>query len=147
MNVTALLASAALALAAAPSPASACDCNHEGKGGKADKTAAAPVAVPVAAEGAKPATPAKGAQVVTLTVTDDGFVPEVVKVKAGAPVQLVVTRKVERTCATEIVMKDFGVNQPLPLNKAVTVTVTPKAAGSYRFACAMDMIAGTLKVE
>jgi len=142
MNLPAILASAALVLAAAPSPARACDCNHEGKGAKA--AAAAPV---IGAEAAKPAAPVKGAQVVTLTVTDDGFVPEVVKVKAGTPVQLVVTRKVEKTCATEIVMKDFGVNQPLPLNKAVTVNVTPKGAGSYRFACGMDMIAGTLKVE
>ena len=142
MNVPVLLASAALALAAAPTPASACNCNHEGKGEKAAATAPA-----IGAEPAKAAAPAKGAQVVTLTVTDDGFVPEVVKVKAGAPVQLVVTRKVERTCATEIVMKDFGVNQPLPLNKPVTVNVAPKGAGSYRFACGMDMIAGTLKVD
>lgn len=146
MNVAVLLAAAALAVAAAPSPAAACDCNHEGKGEKAHHAAAPTPAV--AAEPSKAAAaPVKGAQVVTLTVTDDGFVPEVVKVKAGAPVQLVVTRKVERTCATEIVLKDFGVNQPLPLNKAVTVTVAPKGAGSYRFACGMDMIAGTLKVE
>jgi plastocyanin len=145
MNVAALLAAAALAVASAPTRAAACDCNHEGKGEKA--AAKAPGAAPVAAEPAKAAAPVKGAQVVTLTVTDDGFVPEVVKVKAGTPVQLVVTRKVERTCATEIVMKDFGVNQPLPLNKAVTVNVTPKGAGAYRFACGMDMIAGTLKVE
>ena len=32
----------------------------------------------------------------------------------------------ERTCATEIVMKDLGVNQPLPLGKPVTITLTPK---------------------
>jgi plastocyanin domain-containing protein len=89
----------------------------------------------------------KAAQVVNVTVTRDGFVPEQITVKKGQPVKLVVTRKIERTCATDIVMKDFGVNQALPLEKAVTVTVTPKKAGSYRFACAMDMIAGVLKVE
>jgi plastocyanin domain-containing protein len=142
MNVALLATAAALALAAAPSPAAACDCNHEGK---ADRAAAGSALA--APEAAAPKKAAKGAQVVKLTVTEDGFVPEVVTVKAGAPVQLVVTRTVEVTCATEIVMKDFGVNQPLPLNKPVTVTVTPKAAGAYRFACAMDMIAGTLKVE
>src|SRR5512133_1755175 len=86
-------------------------------------------------------------QVVTLEVTKEGFVPAQVKVKAGQPVKLVVTRKTEVTCATEIVMKDFGVNQKLPLNKAVTVTVTPKKPGTYRYACAMDMIAGDLKAE
>src|SRR5512138_2362694 len=47
-------------------------------------------------------------QVVNLEVTKEGFVPAEVKVKAGQPVKLVVTRKTEVTCATEIVMKDFG---------------------------------------
>ncbi len=96
---------------------------------------------------ASPAHAAVKEQVVQLSVTRDGFVPEQVKVKKGVPVKLVVTRKVDRTCATEIVMKDFGVHQALPLEKPVTVTVTPKKAGDYRFACGMDMIAGTLKVE
>ena len=86
-------------------------------------------------------------QVVQLSVTKDGFVPSSVTVKAGKPVKLVVTRSVERTCATEIVMRDFGLKQPLPLGTPVAVTVTPKKAGDYRYACGMDMIAGVLKVE
>jgi plastocyanin domain-containing protein len=86
-------------------------------------------------------------QVVKLAVTQDGFAPEKVTVKAGQPVKLVVTRQVERTCATEIVMKDFGVSQPLPLGKPVEVTVTPRKAGAYRFACGMDMIGGTLEAR
>ena len=43
--------------------------------------------------------------------------------------------------------RDFGVNQPLPLDKTVTVVVTPKKPGTYRFACGMDMIAGELRVQ
>ncbi len=89
----------------------------------------------------------QGVQVVQLTVTKDGFVPSQVTVKAGKPVKLVVTRRTERTCATEIVMKDFGVKEALPLEKPVTVNITPKKAGDYRYACGMDMIAGVLKVE
>jgi plastocyanin domain-containing protein len=68
-------------------------------------------------------------------------------VKAGRPVKLVVTRKTERTCATEIVVKEYGVNQPLPLDKAVEVTFTPTRPGTVRYACGMDMIAGVLTVE
>ena len=106
---------------------------------------------PAALLGVALASPASAAarvpQVVNVTVTSDGFVPAEVAVKHGQTVKLVVTRKVERTCATEIVMKDFGVNQPLPLEKPVTVTVTPKKPGAYRFACGMDMIAGVLKVD
>ncbi len=98
------------------------------------------LAGPAAGSGAAPRT-------VTIEVTKDGFVPAVVKVKAGQPVKLVITRKTEVTCATDIVMKDFGVNQPLPMGKAVTVTVTPKKKGSYRYACGMDMIAGVLEAQ
>jgi plastocyanin domain-containing protein len=103
--------------------------------------AAAPAA---RAEGGQPA---GRPQVVKLTVTSEGFVPATVKVKHGQPVKLVVTRQAERTCATEIVMKDFGVNAPLPVGKPVTVSLTPKKPGAYRYACGMDMIAGVLEVE
>lgn len=85
---------------------------------------------------------------VDVAVTSDGFVVANAPVlKAGQPVTLVVTRSVEKTCATDIVLKEFGISQPLPLNTPVEVTFTPKKAGAVRFACAMDMIAGTLKVE
>jgi plastocyanin domain-containing protein len=96
---------------------------------------------------ATPAAAQTKGQVVKVTVTGDGFVPDQIKVKAGQPVTLVVTRTTDRTCATEIVMKDFGVNKPLPLGKAVEVSVTPKKPGDYRFACGMDMIAGVLRAE
>jgi plastocyanin domain-containing protein len=98
------------------------------------------LAIPAAAD-------AKTARTVEITVTKDGFVPAEVKVPRGQPVKLVITRKVDRTCATEIVMKDFGVNQQLPLNKPVTVALEAAKPGTYRYACGMDMIAGALKVE
>jgi plastocyanin domain-containing protein len=85
--------------------------------------------------------------VIEMSVTAEGFVPAEVKVKAGQPVKLVVTRKVERTCATDIVIKDFGISKPLPLNQPVEVEFTPSSPGKIRYACAMDMIAGVLIVE
>jgi plastocyanin domain-containing protein len=112
------------------------------------RLAALPLAAVIAAAVMPAAASAKTKpQVVKLAVTQDGFAPEKVTVKSGQPVKLVVTRQVERSCATEIVMKDFGVNQPLPLGKAVEVTITPKKAGAYRYACGMDMIAGTLEAR
>jgi len=89
----------------------------------------------------------KNVQVVQVTVTSKGFEPSAVTVTSGTPVKLVVTRKTERTCATEIVMKDFGVNQALPLDRPVTVLINPKGPGQYRYACGMEMIAGVLKVQ
>jgi len=86
-------------------------------------------------------------QLVTLEVTSEGFVPSSFKVHAGHPVKLVVTRKVERTCATDIVIKDLKISAPLPLDKPVELTFTPTKPGKIRFACAMDMVAGEIVVE
>jgi plastocyanin domain-containing protein len=97
-----------------------------------------------------PATVARAAKHerrVIITVTRNGFVPARVHLKAGQPVRLVVTRTVERTCATDIVVADFGIKKALPLNQPVEVAFTPRKAGAIRYACAMDMIAGSLVVE
>ena len=87
-----------------------------------------------------------GVRVVEMTVTGDGFTPDKVKVKKGEKVRLVITRKTDRTCATEIVIADHGVNAKLPLDKAVTVELTPRKSGEIHYACAMGHIGGVLFV-
>lgn len=99
-----------------------------------------------AAKAEKAAEP-KPPQVIEISVTKEGFVPKEVKVKVGQPVKLLVTRKIDKTCAKEIVIKDYNVNEPLPLDKTVTVTFTPNKTGPTRFACSMDMIAGVIVAE
>jgi len=90
----------------------------------------------------------KGGQTVQMKVTDKGFEPATVTVKKGEPVTLVITRTTEKTCATEIVIDDYGVNTKLPLNKAVTVSFTPNKAGDLQYGCAMGkMIGGVFKVQ
>jgi plastocyanin len=83
-----------------------------------------------------------GVRTVEVAVTDNGFEPSKVKANKGEKVRLVVTRKTDSTCAKEIVIKDHGINQPLPLNKAVTVEFTPAKAGEIRYACGMDHVSG-----
>ena len=96
----------------------------------------------------QPSAPAAAlASRVEIAVTSDGFTPARVRAKAGEPLTLVVTRKIDKTCAKEIVIKDYGVNQPLALNEPVEVKITPAKAGKVRFACGMDMIAGEIAVE
>lgn len=109
----------------------------------------APAAVPSPKPRAVAARPDRAgkAQLVSLEVTGEGFVPARAAVKAGAPVKLVVTRKTERTCATEIVIRDYGIVKPLPLGQPVEVALTPRSPGPIRYACAMDMIAGVLVAE
>lgn len=87
-----------------------------------------------------------GVRVVDMTVTEDGFVPSKVKVKKGEKVRLMVTRKTDSTCAKEIVIKEAGINQPLPLDKTVSIELTPRKSGEIRYACGMDHISGVLFV-
>jgi plastocyanin domain-containing protein len=97
-----------------------------------------------AAQGIAEGTVKNGVRTVEMAVTDNGFEPSKVKAKKGEKVRLVVTRKTESTCAKEIVIKDAGINQPLPLNKAVTVEFTPKKSGEIRYACGMDHVSGVV---
>jgi len=81
-----------------------------------------------------------------MQVTEDGFVPAKIKAGKGEKLRLVITRKTDRTCAKEIVIKEAGINTPLPLEKTVTVEVTPKKSGELKYACGMDMITGVIFV-
>ena len=106
------------------------------------------VAATAAPQKAPAAAPAPAGKTIEMSVTEKGFEPEVVKVKKGEPVTLVITRKTDRTCATEIVIDEEKISTKLPLNKAVTVSFTPKKAGDMKYGCAMGkMIGGVLKVE
>ena len=96
---------------------------------------------------ATPVLAARNPRVVELTVTKEGFVPAEVKVRKGEPIRLVVTRKVQRTCATEIVLDGTGIKKELPLDKAVEIEFTPDRSGQIKYACAMGMLGGVLLVQ
>lgn len=134
-------AAAALALWGAPAFAQHMSMDHGSMHGSMHGASAQPAAGAIA-EGVV----RNGVRVVEMQVTDEGFVPSQVKVQKGQKTRLVITRKTDRTCATEIVIKDYGINTPLPLNKAVNVELTPKASGEIKYACAMNMIGGVLFV-
>jgi len=136
MTTRTLLASLAAALALGALPALAQMGGHD----HAQHDAAQASAAAGIAEG----TVKNGVRTVEMTVTEDGFVPSKVKAKKGEKVRLVVTRRTDRTCAKEIVIKDHGINQPLPLDKPVTVEFTPSKSGEIRYACGMDMVSGVV---
>ena len=93
------------------------------------------------------AAPGGKATVVHVTVTDNGFEPEYVTVEKGKPATLVITRKVEATCATEAVFAANGSKFPLPLNQDVSIPIETAAAETLRYACGMDMYHGAVVVK
>lgn len=84
---------------------------------------------------------------IKVSVTENGFVPSSIKVKAGHPVVLAITRKTNKTCATEAVFPSLGKTFDLPLNKTVRVALHPDSAGRIGFACGMDMIKAQVVVQ
>ncbi|MFP2957048.1 cupredoxin domain-containing protein [Myxococcus sp. 1LA] len=98
-----------------------------------------------------PAVPEKrenGVRIVELSVTEKGYEPSPVTLKKGEPVKLVVTRKTDHTCATEVVMDGYDINTPLPLNQPVEIAFTPKESGKLVYGCAMNkMISGVFMVD
>jgi thiol-disulfide isomerase/thioredoxin/plastocyanin len=84
-----------------------------------------------------------------IVVTEAGFEPAVTRVPRGTPVTLRFLRKTKKTCATEIMFEHDGnrVMRALPLDTPVELTLTFAKAGRITYACAMDMIRGTLDVR
>ncbi|MEZ4871969.1 MAG: cupredoxin domain-containing protein [Bdellovibrionales bacterium] len=71
-----------------------------------------------------------------------GFEPSRIEVEANEKVTLNITRKTKVTCATEITIPSEKIEKELPLNKTVSVQLTPSKKGEIAFGCAMDQMLG-----
>ncbi|MCX5275393.1 heavy metal translocating P-type ATPase [Streptomyces virginiae] len=87
-----------------------------------------------------------GVQRVDVTVRG-GYSPDVIRVRQGIPVELVFDRQESGECTNRVVFPDLRVSAGLPAFTRTTVRVSPDQAGSFGFACGMNMIHGTLLVE
>jgi len=99
------------------------------------------------AAGKQAAQPTHDVQSVSVTVSDAGFQPSQITLRAGVPARLTFTRISDTTCATSIVFASLDVHKDLPLNQPVTVEFTPQRAGEVGFSCGMNMLRGTVVVR
>jgi len=56
------------------------------------------------------------------------------------PARVTFVRKVEATCGTEVVIKDYDIKRKLPLDEPVVVEFTPRKSGTFAFTCGMNML-------
>ena len=75
---------------------------------------------------------------VNVAVTDEGFTPSSATVAHGTSATLVITRKTDATCATEVVFAD-GKTYALPLNQPVRIQFAAAAGETLHYACGMGM--------
>ncbi|KPC64344.1 heavy metal translocating P-type ATPase [Streptomyces chattanoogensis] len=87
-----------------------------------------------------------GVQRVEVTVRG-GYRPDVIRVRQGVPVELVFDRQESGECTSRVVFPNLRVSAGLPAFARTTVRVSPDRAGTFGFACGMNMIHGTLLVE
>ncbi len=90
---------------------------------------------------------ASGPKEIHVVVTDKGFEPENVVIAGGEAPVILFTRKTESTCATEALFTETGKKYDLPLNTPVRVDLTGVSPGTLHYACAMNMIKGTVTIE
>lgn len=78
---------------------------------------------------------------------EGGYTPSVISVQKGKTIKLNFIRRDPTDCLEEVVLPDFKVKKYLPLNKKVTVEITPQKEGEFAFACGMNMFHGKLIVQ
>ncbi len=76
-----------------------------------------------------------------------GYRPDVIRVRQGVPVELVFDRQESGDCTSRVVFADLAVSAALPAFTRTTVRLNPTRAGSFGFACGMNMVHGTLEVD
>jgi len=82
-----------------------------------------------------------------VVVVRGGYSPAMVRATAGVPLRLVFDRQEDGDCSSRVVFPDLGINRWLAPHARTTVEVPSGAAGSFEFACGMNMVHGTLVLE
>ena len=76
-----------------------------------------------------------------------GYTPDLIRVRQGVPVELVCDRQESGDCTSRVVFGDLALSAALPAFTRTTVRLQPDTAGTFGFACGMNMIHGTLIVD
>ncbi len=83
---------------------------------------------------------------VDITVSG-GYSPEVISVARGKTTKINFIRTDPTDCLEEVVLSDFKIRKQLPLNKKVSIEITPQKAGEFGYACGMNMYHGKIVVR
>src|SRR5215475_14477114 len=87
-----------------------------------------------------------GLQRIDVTVRG-GYSPDVIRARRGVPLEVLFDRQESGDCTSRVVFPDFQVSASLPAFEQTAVRLAPASAGTFGFACGMNMVHGTLVVE
>ncbi|MGH2759503.1 MAG: cupredoxin domain-containing protein, partial [Actinomycetota bacterium] len=80
-------------------------------------------------------------------VVQGAYVPNIIRVHQGVPLQITFDRREGGECTSRVVFPDFRKAFDLSAFATTTVTFKPDEVGQFGFACGMNMVHGTLVVE
>ncbi len=80
-------------------------------------------------------------------IVEGGYTPEVIAIPKGKTIKINFLRTDPSSCLEEVVLEDFKIRKTLPLNKKVTIEITPQKAGEFPFNCGMGMFHGKIIVR
>jgi heme/copper-type cytochrome/quinol oxidase subunit 2 len=83
---------------------------------------------------------------IQMKVTQSGYTPNVIRVRKGVSVELIIDNPLEDSCLSTFTMPDFNLNNfNLKVGKT-NLSFTPDKTGTYTFSCGMQMYKGTIIV-
>jgi plastocyanin domain-containing protein len=88
----------------------------------------------------------KGVQKATITIDNGMYMPGVISVKKGKPVELTFKSGKKPGCGSTVVFKSLKISKEVG-SKPVVIKFTPKEAGTIAFTCGMGMFDGKVVVK
>lgn len=80
-------------------------------------------------------------------IVDGGYFPEVIEIPKDKTTTLNFVRKDPSSCLEEVVISDFKVRKFLPLNQKISIEITPRQSGEFKFTCGMNMFHGKIIIK
>lgn len=80
-------------------------------------------------------------------IVEGGYNPSTISIPKGKSTKINFFRKDKNSCLEEIVLPEFKIRKFLPLNRKLTIEVSPQKTGTFQFECGMGMFHGKLIVE
>lgn len=80
-------------------------------------------------------------------IAEGGYKPATIAIRKGKTTTLNFTRRDSNPCLEEVILSDFKIKKYLPMDKEVSIPITPDKAGEYDITCGMNMFHGKIIVS
>ncbi|OIK15600.1 hypothetical protein BIV60_08625 [Bacillus sp. MUM 116] len=82
-----------------------------------------------------------------MKVTPQGYTPNVIRVKKGVPVELIIDNPLENNCLSTFTMPEYDINNVNLKVGTTHLSFIPTKTGKYTFSCGMGMFKGSVIVK